>query len=81
MTLNLKSMAFVPYVDPFSEVRGVVLALIFKTRRHKFALHSQPFKAHCVKEGCYGPYFQNSEKEEEEERTNTRACSALRRRS
>ena len=35
MTLNLKSMAFVPYVDPFSEVRGVVLALIFKTRRKK----------------------------------------------
>ena len=53
MTLNLKSVAIVPYVDPFSEVRGVVLALIFKTRRKK----------------------------EEEERTNTRACSALRRRS
>ena len=35
MTLFLKSVAPVPYVDQFSEVRGVVLALIFKTRRRK----------------------------------------------
>ena len=35
MTLFFKSVATVPYVDPFSEVRGVVLALIFKTRRKK----------------------------------------------
>ena len=35
MTLNLKSVAPVPYVDQFSEVGGVALALIFKTRRKK----------------------------------------------
>ena len=38
MTMFLKSVATVPYVDPFSEVKGVVLALIFKTRRKKEVL-------------------------------------------